>query len=98
MPLALLKHNRFVQFAALDAARAVHVRVIGIDVTASLAAKNPVLRVRRAEAAAAHFGIDPHNAQRAEQQGHINHNQRGNAHVTVMRRARSSRVAARCAS
>lgn len=64
----LLKHNRLVQFAALRAARAVHVRVVRINVAALLAAEDPVLRVRRAEAAAAHFGIDPQTTQRAEQQ------------------------------
>ena len=47
----------------IGAARAVHVRVVGINVAAIFAAENPVLGVRRPEAAAAHFGINPHAAQ-----------------------------------
>ena len=67
------------------------------NIAAMFAAKNPILGVRRPEAAAAHFGIDPQTTQRAKQQGHINYNHRGNAHAKEWP-ARSSRAAARCAS
>ena len=92
-----LKHNRLVQFAALGAARAVHVRVVGIDVAALLAAENPVLGVSRPEPAPAHFGINPQTTQRAKQDGHINEYQRGNIHVMARRRVNWSRAVERCA-
>src|ERR1035441_2121716 len=75
-----LKHNRLVQLSALRTARAVHVRVVGIDGAAFLAAENPVLGVRWPEAAAAHFGINPPTAQRAERQRHVNLDEVVNAH------------------
>src|SRR5579862_8839923 len=53
----LLKLNRLVQFAALGTARAVHIRVVGVNITAVGTAENPVLGVRWPEAAPAHLGI-----------------------------------------
>jgi hypothetical protein len=80
-----LKRHRFVQFAALQTAGTVHVRVISIDKAAFCAAKHAVLGMRRAEPAAAHFGINPQAAERAEQAGHIKDDEPGGGHVTALR-------------
>jgi hypothetical protein len=78
--LLQLERHWLVQFAALQAAGTVHVRVVGIDEAAFRAAEHVVFRMSRAEPAAAHFGINPEDAKRAEQARHINHNKPGGGH------------------
>jgi hypothetical protein len=64
--LLQLERHWLVQFAALEAAGAVHVRIVGIDEAAFRAAEHAVFRMSRAEPAAAHFRINPQAAERAE--------------------------------
>src|SRR5579872_3195553 len=52
-----LEFNRVVQPPALRTARTVHIRVVGINQAALLAAKNMVFAGRRPEPPAAHFRI-----------------------------------------
>ena len=80
-----LERHRLVQFAALQAAGTIHVRVVGIDEAAFGAAEHTVFRVRRTEPAPAHLGINPQATERAEQAGHIKDDEPGRGHVTVMR-------------
>jgi CO/xanthine dehydrogenase FAD-binding subunit len=75
-----LERHRLVHFAALQAAGTVHIRVVGIHEAAFGAAEHAVFRVRRAEPAAAHFGINPQAAQRAEQTRHIKDDEPGSGH------------------
>jgi len=68
--VGLKVHGR-VELAALGAARAVGVMVVGVNQPAFGAAEDAVLRVRGAEAAALEFGKNAHPAQPAERYGHI---------------------------
>jgi hypothetical protein len=76
-----LKRHRLVQFAALQAAGTVHVRIVGIDEAAFRAAEHAVFRVRRAKPATAHFGINPQATKRNQQARHINHDKPGGGHI-----------------
>jgi hypothetical protein len=78
--IAKSKRHRLVQFAALQAAGTIHVRVVGVNEAAFGAAEHAVFRVRRAEPAAAHFGINPQATERAEQAGHVKDDEPGSGH------------------
>jgi hypothetical protein len=75
-----LERHRLVHLAALRAAGTVHVRVVGINEAAFCAAEHAVFGIGRTKPAAAHFGINPQNAQGTEQDGHINHDEPGRGH------------------
>src|SRR5580658_713478 len=74
------KFNRLVQPAALGATGAVHVRIIGINVPAIFAAKNPVFTVGRPKTAPAHLGKHPKPDQSSQSERHIDGDERLNVH------------------
>jgi hypothetical protein len=74
------KRHRLIELAALQTAGTVHVRVVSVDEAAFRAPENAVFRMRRAEPAAAHFGINPQDAERAQQARHINEDEPGGGH------------------
>ena len=77
-----LKHNRLVQFAALRTARAVHVRVVGVDEAAFRAAENrgpPSAPARNGGGASPNKSTDRSSAPSSKR--HINHNERGCGHL-----------------
>src|SRR5208282_3020777 len=73
--------DRLVRLPALRATRAVHVRVIRIDVTTTAAAENPVFAGGGLEAPAAQFGVDAQPSQCGQQDGHVCQNQLRNGHA-----------------
>src|ERR1051325_5832742 len=64
-----------VQAAALGATRAVHVRIVSIDVATAGAAEDPILARPRLEAATPQFGINGRAGQAGEQHEDIGENQ-----------------------
>src|ERR1035441_5129071 len=82
--VGFLKLNRLVELAALGAAGAVHVGVVGIDQAAFAAPEHAVFRVRRAETPPPEFRKNPHRAQRAQRQRHINHQQIRDVHGALV--------------
>src|SRR5690606_30791153 len=97
-PVEESKLNRLVQLTALRTTRAVHVRIVRVNVSATLAAKNPVLAVRGMETAPAHFRMNAHAAEHHEQSNHISENERGRAHIREHQPADWMQATERCAT
>jgi len=81
-----LKFDRLVKFAAVRAAGTVHIRIIGVNVTALLAAEDLVLARGGFEVSLAEFLIDPHGTECAQQDGDIAENKFRKRHFREWRK------------
>src|SRR6266498_2530769 len=66
-----LELNGLVHPAALLTTRAVHIGIVGIDITTRFAAENMIVTGSRAKAALAMFGVKHQRSQPQEQDCHI---------------------------
>lgn len=80
--------DSLIQFSALGAAGAVHIRVVGIDIAAIGASEDAVLRRRGMKAPAPHFGINSHEGQQSQQHDHVSLEEFGRGHITAWLSAR----------